>query len=203
MIELTGRRLGVDSRTASDYEAFRDGAALVDLSARGRMRFSGAGARDALNGVLTCDVAPLANGGGAYGAALTSKGKVVADVTVFAAADSFLVESSPAASPGWEQLVAKYINPRLAARTNETDTTFSIGLFGPEAPKIVAAVTGVDAGTLEALAVYSHVTAVSEGAQVNVARIPDMGVDGFRIVAARANMDTLTRNVLSEGARAV
>src|SRR3954464_10839618 len=103
MIELTGRRLGVDSRTVSDYEAFHDGAALVDLSARGRMRFSGAGARDALNGVLTCDVAPLSSGEGTYGVALTSKGKVVADVTVFATTDSFLVDSSPAASPGWQQ----------------------------------------------------------------------------------------------------
>src|SRR3954468_17379145 len=118
MIELTGRRLGVDAGTASDYEAFRDGAALVDLSARGRMRFSGAGARDALNGVLTCDVAPLATGEGAYGVALTSKGKVVADVAIFANADSFLVECSSSAWPGWQQLVAKYINPRLAARSD-------------------------------------------------------------------------------------
>src|SRR3954463_2069412 len=132
MIELTGRRLGVDSRTARDYEAFRDGAALVELSARGRMRFSGAGARDALNGVLTCDIAPLAAGEGTYGAALTSKGKVVADVTVLAYADSLLIECAPAAWPGWQQLVAKYINPRLAARADETAITGAIGVFGPE-----------------------------------------------------------------------
>ena len=59
MIELTSRRLGVDTSVAADYEAFHDGAALVDYSDRGRMRFHGAGARDALNGLLTCDVAPL------------------------------------------------------------------------------------------------------------------------------------------------
>ena len=108
MIELTGRRLGLDAEMAADYEAFHEGAALVDLTARGRMRFSGAGARDALNGVLTCDIAPLAAGEGTYGAALTSKGKVVADVAVFANADSFFVECSPSAWPGWQQLVAKY-----------------------------------------------------------------------------------------------
>src|SRR5437762_3011933 len=114
MIELTGRRLGVDDELMRDYGAFHDSAAAIDLSDRGRLRFTGAGARNALNGILTCDVAPLATGEGAYGAALTSKGKVVADVTVFANDDSFLVECSAPAWPGWQQLVTKYVNPRLA-----------------------------------------------------------------------------------------
>src|SRR4051794_10711259 len=130
MIELTGRRLGLDAAMANDYEAFHDGAAVVDLSSGGRMRFSGAGARDALNGVLTCDIAPLASGEGTYGVALTSKGKVVADVAVFANDESFLVECSPSAWPGWQQLVSKYINPRLAARTDESETTAWLGIFG-------------------------------------------------------------------------
>ena len=99
MIELTSRRLGVDASVAADYEAFHDGAALVDLSDRGRMRFHGAGAKDALNGLLTCDVAPLANGHGAYGVALSNKGKVIADVTAYAMDESFLVEVPPVVWP--------------------------------------------------------------------------------------------------------
>jgi tRNA-modifying protein YgfZ len=203
MIELTGRRLGLDAETAHDYEAFHDGAALIDLSDRGRMRFSGAGARNALNGVLTCDIAPLAAGEGTYGVALTSKGKVVADAAVFASADSFLVECSASAWPGWQQLVSKYINPRLAARKDESATMGAIGVFGPEAARIVAAITGSDKAALEALTMYSHVDVIFTAGSVSIGRIPDMGVEGFRMMTARAAVDALRSAAIAEGARAI
>jgi tRNA-modifying protein YgfZ len=201
MIELTGRRLGVDAEMARDYESLHDGAALIDFSNRDRLRFSGAGARDALNGVLTCDVAPLTNGEGTYGAALTSKGKVVADVAVFANVDSFLVEASPSAAPGWRQLVAKYINPRLAARVDESGTTGSIGVFGPEAARVVSSLTDLGRDALELLPTYSHLAFGADGG--DVARVPDMGVDGFRLIAPRGAIDDLRPMTVSQGARAV
>jgi folate-binding protein YgfZ len=203
MIELNGRRLGLDDELARDYGAFHDAAAAIDLSDRGRMRFTGAGARNALNGILTCDVAPLADGQGTYGAALTAKGKVVADVAVFANEDSFLVESSVPAWPGWQQLVAKYINPRLAPRINETDTTGSLGVFGPEAARIAGAVGGVDREALESLPIYSHLNSARHGASVNIARLPDMGVDGYRLLVARSGLEALRAAATSEGARLV
>lgn len=201
MIELTSRRLGVDTSVAADYEAFHDGAALVDYSDRGRMRFHGAGARDALNGLLTCDVAPLTNGQGAYGAALTSKGKVIADVAVFAMDESFLIEVPSAVWPAWKDLVNKFVNPRIARRTDETELTSAIGLFGPRAAAIIAAMTATETATLDALPPYGHVTATVDGVMVNVARIPDLGVDGFRVLAVRDEFTRLRDVALSHGAR--
>jgi tRNA-modifying protein YgfZ len=201
MIELTSRRLGVDASVAADYEAFHDGAALVDYSDRGRMRFHGAGAKDALNGLLTCDVAPLVNGQGAYGAALTSKGKVIADVAIFAMDESFLVEVPSAVWPAWKDLVNKFVNPRIARRTDETDLTSAIGLFGPRAAAIIAAMTGADVGAIEALPPYGHLTATVGEVMVNVARIPDLGVDGYRILAVRDEFERLRDTALSHGAR--
>src|SRR5690348_124727 len=183
MIELTSRRLGVDANVAADYESIHDGAAIVDLSDRGRMRFHGNGAKDALNGLLTCDVAPLSNGHGAYGAALTNKGKVIADVSVFAMDESFLVEVPSAVWPAWKDLVMKFVNPRLSKRTDETDLTCEIGIFGPRAANVIASMTGSDIATIEQLAMYAHVTLAVDGVIVNVARLPDFGVDGFRLLA--------------------
>jgi tRNA-modifying protein YgfZ len=203
MIELNGRRLGLDDELARDYEAFHDAVAAIDLSDRGRMRFTGAGARNALNGILTCDVAPLASGEGTYGAALTSKGKVVADVTVFANEDSFLVECSVPAWPGWQQLVAKYINPKLSPRTDETQSTGALGVFGPDASRIASAVGGVAREVLEALPIYSHLNGSARGAVVNIARIPDMGVDGYRLIVPRSALEALRTAALAEGARLV
>src|SRR4051794_35679954 len=116
MIELNGKRLGLDAELTADYGALHSGAAMVNLSARGRMRFTGKSARDALNGILTCDLATLVPGQGAFGVALTSKGKIVADVIVTAHEDSFLVEASEPTAAAWRSLVAKYINPRISPR---------------------------------------------------------------------------------------
>jgi tRNA-modifying protein YgfZ len=203
MIELNGRRLGLDDELARDYGAFHDAAAAIDMSDRGRMRFTGAGARNALNGILTCDVAPLASGEGTYGAALTSKGKVVADVVAFANEDSFLVECSVPAWPGWQQLITKYVNPRLAPRIDETDMTGALGVFGPDASRIASVLSGVDKEVLESLPMYSHQNGTAHGSVTNVARIPDMGVDGYRLLVARSALDSLCATIVSEGARFV
>jgi folate-binding protein YgfZ len=203
MIELNGRRLGVDTTIAADYEAFHDGAAVVDYSDRGRMRFHGAGAKDALNGILTCDVAPLTTGQGAYGVALTSKGKIVADVCVYAMDESFLVECPPAVWAAWKDLVNKFVNPRVSRRTDETDLTAAIGLFGPRAPSIIGGLTGVDSALLEEMPMYAHTTQAIEGITVNVARIPDLGVEGYRVLAVRDAFDTLQAALVREGGRVV
>jgi folate-binding protein YgfZ len=203
MIELTSRRLGVDASVAADYESFHDGAAIVDLTDRGRMRFHGHGAKDALNGLLTCDVAPLTNGHGAYGVALTNKGKVVADVSVFAMDESFLAEVPLAVWPAWKDLVAKFVNPRLSKRTDETELTCEIGIFGPRATNIIASMTGSDVVSLEELSMYGHLTAAVDGVIVNVARIPDFGVDGFRLLAVREAFDRLRESTITLGGRVV
>ena len=200
---MTSRRLGVDASVSADYESFHDGAAIVDLSDRGRMRFHGSGAKEALNGLLTCDVAPLANGHGAYGAALTNKGKVIADVSVFAMDESFLVEVPNAVWPAWKDLVNKFVNPRLSKRTDETELTCEIGLFGPRAASIVASMTGSEVAALEALPMYGHLTLAAEGIIVNVAHIPDFGVEGYRLLAVRDAFEQLRDGALRLGGRVV
>jgi folate-binding protein YgfZ len=200
MIELNARRLGVDPSLEKDYEALHDGAAIVPLSARGRMRFHGA-AKDALNGLLTCDVAALSPGQGCYGAALTSKGKVIADVTVFAMENSCLVECPAPAWDAWKQLVMKFVNPRISKRTDETDATFEVGVFGDGAAPLLAGLGYGDPETLASLPAYSHVEI--EGKRANVARLPNLGVDGFRVIVARDEEERITKALASAGGRPV
>lgn len=203
MIELNGRRLGVDAGVAADYESFHDGVALVDYSDRGRMRFHGAGAKTALNGILTCDVAPLSNGQGAYGVALTNKGKIIADVAVFAMDESFLVECPPAVWTSWKDLVAKYVNPRVSKRTDETELSSAIALFGPRASTVIAGLTGASVESFDDMPMYSHVTHSIGSLPVNIARIPDLGVEGYRLMTTRDGFAELRDAAVGAGARAV
>jgi len=72
---------------AAEYEALHTRAAVFDRSHRGRLRVKGPRAAEMVTGLVTNDVSALAPGQGCYAAALTAKGKIVADVRVFVEED--------------------------------------------------------------------------------------------------------------------
>ena len=83
----------------NEYSALHNGALFFDRSDRTRTRISGPRAAELLTGMVTNDVSSLVAGEGQYAAALTPKGKIVADLRIFALEDSLLVDTSPAAAP--------------------------------------------------------------------------------------------------------
>src|SRR5947199_10878197 len=78
-----------------------------------RMRISGEKAAELVTGMVTNDVSAIKPGEGQYAAALTPKGKIVADLRIFAIEDSLLIDTPAAAAPGWKEMVRKYLNPHL------------------------------------------------------------------------------------------
>src|SRR6059058_3541470 len=95
LIELAGQPVVLTySSITAEYEALRRRAVVVNCSHRLRMRFSGVKAAEVLTGLLTNDVTALAPGQGQYAAALTAKGKVIADLRVLALEDSILTDRS-------------------------------------------------------------------------------------------------------------
>ncbi len=69
----------------TDYERLREAVGLVDRSARGKLRLTGAEAADYLQGQVTNDVVALAPGTGLYAALLNHKGKMLTDMRVLRA----------------------------------------------------------------------------------------------------------------------
>ena len=181
------------------YAAARERAAFMDRSDRLRMKFSGAQAAATLNGLLTNDVAALTPGTGCYAAALTAKGKIIADVRVFARHDDFLMDCSATAAPGLLAMLRKYVNPRLAKYQDVSAELCAIGVFGPHAARAVAGAVGGDAASLAALGLFAHASP-ADAVQTLVARVPDLGVLGFDIIAPRDATDTIVSSLSSGGA---
>src|SRR3712207_5506334 len=79
------------------YEAVRGGAGagLLDLSARGRVEVWGGEAVRFLNGLVTNDVAALAEGAWMQAAFPNPQGRLVALVRVFRRGDRFLFDTEP------------------------------------------------------------------------------------------------------------
>jgi folate-binding protein YgfZ len=185
--------------TGEEYGALRSGAMLVDRSARGRVRIHGPKASELVAGLVTNDVSALTPGQGCYAAALTPKGKIVADLRIFALRDALLIDSPPRAQEGWLAMVRKYINPRVARYEDETASTRQIGVFGARARTALASATGLDIAQLGALPRYGHV-ALDLPAGAIIARVPDLELEGYEIIVPESAFEPFWERLVTEGA---
>jgi folate-binding protein YgfZ len=201
LVEVSGHPVVLTySSVAAEYEALRTRAIVIDRSHRARMRLSGARAAETLTGLVTNDVAALEPGYGQYAAALTPKGKIVADLRIFRDEEGLLVDTGPRAAEGWAGLVRKYVNPRVTAYREESTSLRDIGVFGPNAHHVVAALTGASASALGILPSYGHATVAVDGARMMAARVPDLAVEGFELFVPTEAFDALWRLALDAGA---
>lgn len=189
--------------TGPGYAAALEAAAFIDRSDRVRLEFSGAHAAATLNGLVTNDVLALTPGSGQYAAALTPKGRVIADVRVFARDDSLIVDTDATAAPALLAMLRKFVNPRFAKYRDVSTETCAVGVFGPHAARLAAGIAALDAASLAALAAladFAHVRAERAGAALHISRIPDLGVLGFELVAPAADRATIEQALLDGGA---
>jgi len=185
---------------SAEYDALRTNAIVVDRSHRGRIRFFGEKSGEALTGLVTNDVLAMRPGQGQYGAALSAKGRIVADLRIFAGTGSYLVDAPPRAWAAWLAMVKKYVNPRLSGYRDESHAIRNLGIFGPQARRIVAATAGVSADDLGTLAPYSHVEAPADGSGIMIARSPDLGVEGYDLFVPFEQFDRFWQRAITEGA---
>jgi aminomethyltransferase len=184
----------------AEYEALRRGAIVVDRSHRGRLRVFGEKSGEALTGLVTNDVLAMQPGQGRYAAALSSKGRIVADVRIFAGVASYLVDTSARAWPGLLGMVKKYVNPRVSGYRDDSHAIRDLGVFGVDARNIVAAVTGVSCDVLGALAPYGHLDAQLEDGSVTIARSPDIAIEGYELFVPFEMFDRVWERAVDSGA---
>jgi folate-binding protein YgfZ len=184
---------------AEEYAALRSGAMLVDRSARGRMRIHGSKASELVTGLVTNDVSALTPGQGCYAAALTPKGKIVADLRIFALRDALLIDSPPRARESWLSMVRKYVNPRIARYEDESASTRQIGIFGARARVALATAIGLDENLLGALSRYGHV-ALDLPAGAIIARVPELELEGYEVIVPESAFEPLWERLVTEGA---
>ena len=196
--EISGRPVVLAySNAVAEYDALRQFAIAIDRSHRGRVRVSGEKAGDVLTGLVTNDVLALQPGHGLYAAALTAKGRITADLRIFADEGSFLVDAPARAAEGWLATLRKFVNPRVAPYVDESTTTRDLGIFGMQARHVVSEITGVNASALTALAPYAHASVSLDGSRVLVAKVPDLPYEGFEIFAPASIFATLWERALA------
>jgi folate-binding protein YgfZ len=188
------------TQTERAYDALQHGAVVANRSDRLRMLFTGEKAAESLTGLVTNDVVSLTPGRGQYAAALTNKGKILADIRIFAREDGLLVDANPAAGAQFAAMVKKFVNPRLAKYQDISQQTGDVGVFGAHALKVIRAVfSGTEIPGI--LTPFAHVSVNAGDSTVMIARVPDFGVDGYDIIGPRDAIEALQVKLVNAGAQ--
>ena len=186
---------------AREYEALRSGAMLVDRSERLRLTLDGEKAGETLGGLVTNDVQALQPGEGAYACALTPKGRILADVRVFVLhGHRILVDSPPRCAASLLAMIRKYVNPRSARYVDVSAELRNVGLFGVQSRRIVAELTGIAAPLLQVLPLYGHMSVELDGRPLVVARVPDVGLEGYELFGSGELLAELCESAQARGA---
>lgn len=174
---VTATTLGIDAQ----YRVIREGAGLLDRSARARIAVTGTEAGEFLQGQLTNDVEALEPGAGCYAALLDRKGRIRADMRVLRLDDgSYLLDTEPEAGATVASHLSMYKIGRDADVIAIGDADPLLSLLGPRAEVIVGAPLGAEHHHRE-VAIAGH------GCR---AIATDLGADLLVPAAAREQVET-------------
>ncbi|MCA1632523.1 MAG: aminomethyl transferase family protein [Acidobacteria bacterium] len=171
----------------SEYEAVRGGAGagLFDLSSRGRVEVSGAEAAQFLNGMMTNDVAALADGAWMHAAFPNVQGRLVASARVLRHADVFLFDTEAATHATLLKTLERFTLAGDFRVRETTAETALISLQGARAAEIISAALGEEAARVE----RGRIAVVSRGEDhqpLLVIRATHTAEDGFDVFVGAA-----------------
>lgn len=172
------------------YEALRQSAAWIDLSARGKIRVTGKDRARFLHAMSTNDVKNLALGNGLYAFFLDNKGRILVDTYIYNFGESLFLDTEPETGGKLRDHLNKYIIADDVHLRDETSEWAAIGLEGPTS--IVAAVElGVSAPDNE--------YAIRDYGSGFAAHMASTGARGIRIFLPTAEKDQFIHRLNAAG----
>lgn len=189
------------------YRAARQRAALIDLSARGRIVLGGDDRASWLQGLLTNDVAALGAGEGCYSAWLTPQGRMTADMAVVNLGGELLLDVDASVTARLLDRLRELVFTEDVTVEDRTAAWRAVGVHGPEAARIVADVvrpaaggTPVGAEGLGRQPEHRQWFGRFGGARVAAVRSNEIGEVGFVLYADAAAARPLAEALAAAGA---
>jgi tRNA-modifying protein YgfZ len=172
------------------YQALRETAAYLDLSARGKIFATGEDRVRLLHAMTTNHIQQLQPGQGCYAFFLNAQGRILADANIFLLTDRILLDIEPEIRERVYQHLDKYIIADDVTLDDASDSLTALGVEGPTAAEVMFEI-GAPIPDLP----YSHVD--WEGRIV--ARVNATGEPGFRIFAPKEQMAALVGELATAG----
>jgi folate-binding protein YgfZ len=172
------------------YEALRNAAAWLDLSARAKIKASGEDRARLLHAMTTNHVQQLTPGTGCYAYFLSAQGRILADVNLLCRPDHFLLDTEPETR---EKLFRHLDSFIIADDVTLEDITASLATIAVEGPSSAAVLDKLDAPA------PVHDFDNAEWGNGLVVRTSYTGGPGFHIIAPVEERDTLIGRLESAG----
>ncbi len=173
------------------YDAFYSGAALADLSARGRILATGEDRKRLLHALTTNQVEKLSAGQGAYAFFLNAQGRILADAILICREDLLLISVEAEAREKIYSHIDRYIIADDVTLSGITDSTCELALEGPQPASILASL-GAPLPT--------DPYAFTRWNGIDIILASSTGAPGYRLIAPIEQLDSLTDSLTAAGA---
>lgn len=190
---------------AGEYGAATSAVAVIDRSARRRLRVAGRAPSQMLQGVITASVPAkptrsdaVGLGRGAYSAVLTPKGRMITDLRVFSvshADDRLLLDIPPSGMAPLSAHLASYLPPRMARVEDVSAASGMVTVMGPRAREAL-----LDADELPAPGADHASVMKALGGLGDLAYLCSASADGWLLVVGTGPDGATALDVLGDGA---
>jgi folate-binding protein YgfZ len=177
----------------SEYAALREGAAVIDLSARGRLCVLGADRQRFVNGQVTNNVKDLKPGEGCCAALVSAKGKLQSDLTIFCLENELLLDLEPGYSGVVSERLEKYI---IAEDAQIIDASADYGLLSVQGPKAGEVFSNCPSEPLSIIKIDDP-----DGGEIYVANHPRLRAAGVDLFVPIIAMRPMVEKLLSRGGK--
>src|SRR5438067_8029175 len=189
---------------AAEYGQARDGAALFDASARGKVELTGADAPSFLHNLCTNDVQNLALGAGCEAFFTTAKAKAVAHALIYHVAPGGRHALWLDVAPGQAEALLKHLDHyQIAEQVETADKTADFAqlhLAGPRAKEVLERALGEP---VPALLPLQHVERTfGTSATCHVRRNDPLGLPGYDVVCLGPRAVSVWQMLTATGAKA-
>ena len=159
-----------------EHEATRSTATLFDTCHMGELAVTGNGALNALEPLLSCDLAPMTDGQCRYGFLCNGNGGVIDDLLVYRFSEQkLMLVVNAGTQDGDYEWIRDRIDPHVNVE-NQSDATAKIDIQGPHSPRIVNALLD---DTVDNVKFYRFITTSFRGHPIIISRTGYTGEIGY------------------------
>ncbi len=172
------------------YKALHEGAAVFDVSDRGRIKVLGGDRVRLVHAMSTNNIEALAPGQETYAFFLTAQGRILADAIIYAQPDHLLLDTEPEARSTVFEHIDRYI---IADDVTLEDATAELASVAVEGPRAGIVVASLEAAVPE----EGHIAAWGS---MHVARVSVTGAEALRFYLPAAEKPELMGRLEASGA---
>ena len=187
-----------NSKILEEYNAVKNNVGLFDFSIEGKIKVTGSGRVDFINGQVTNDIRNLENFNGVYAAFLDRFGKVLTDCIIYNFQDYLLINTNII---GRKNIIEKLTNEAKLADSSVEDATLKHALFSLQGPKSLELINNILMSKIELKSQYQSIIIKSNNNEIEIIITKNnrTNFNGYDIFVPASNYKEFKELIIDKG----